>query len=257
MRRAWTLCAAGACLAASIAVVRSQTASKPFPVKAEFHFVRMEYTDRRDVRRPFGRGGWWLQDWPEADDHFAQGVRRLTRVDIGENRHMPLVDPGLFDHPWIYATQVGYWDLKKAEVDRLRTYLLRGGFLVVDDFHGPRDWTYFKESMEQLFPEQPILDIAPDDPLFSVLYEIRERTFIPGLRHLRRGPGGTVVAEPQYTPPHWRALHDPKGRMVVAINFNMDVGDAWEHADLPEYPAEMTQLAYRFGLNYILYAMTH
>jgi hypothetical protein len=86
-----------------------------------------------------------------------------------------------------------------------------------------------------------------------VLFDIKERTFIPGLRHLRRD--GSV--EQQGWPPTWRAIHDRKGRLVVAVNFNMDVGDAWEHADLPFYPAEMTGLAYRFGINYIIYSMTH
>ncbi len=188
------------------------------------------------------------------------GVRsswRLTRIDTGEGRHLGLLDDGLFDYPWVYATQVGYWDLSRAETARLREYLRRGGFLVVDDFYGLRDWEVFRATMQDVFPEQTILDLRDDDALFSVLYQIHERTFIPGLRHLRRGPGGTVLAQPQGMPPTWRALYDAKGRLVVAINFNMDIGDAWEHADLPEYPADMTMLAYRFGLNYILYSMTH
>jgi hypothetical protein len=111
--------------------------------------------------------------------------------------------------------------------------------------------------MERVFPEASILDIADDHPLMHVMYDIKERVMIPGLRHLRRGPGGTVVIQPEYTPPYWRAIHDQDGHLVVAINFNQDVGDAWEHADMPEYPADMTGLAYRFGINYIIYAMTH
>jgi hypothetical protein len=242
-------------MALSLVLRASQTGPKTS--QAEFHFLRLEYTDRPDARRPFGRGGWWLQDWPEAETHFAQGIRRLTRIDTGEGRHLGLMDDRIFDYPWVYATQVGYWDLSRAEAARLRDYLLRGGFLVVDDFYGLRDWDVFRATMQEVLPEQTILDLRDDDPLFSVLYQIRERTFIPGLRHLRRGPGGTIVAQPQTMPPTWRALYDPKGRLLVAINFNMDIGDAWEHADLPEYPADMTMLAYRFGLNYILYSMTH
>lgn len=227
-----------------------------YPAQAEYHFLRVEYVDRPGIRRFWNRG-WWRQDWPEADVHFTQGVQRLTRIDTGEPKHLPLTDDRIFAYPWIYATQVGYWDLKPAETARLREYLLRGGFLVVDDFHGPEDWAVFRETMERVLPGQPILDIEQTDPLMHIAYDINERTFIPGLRHLRRGPGGSIVADPQYTPPRWHALHDQRGRMVVAINFNMDVGDAWEHADLPEYPAEMTMLAYRFGINYIIYAMTH
>jgi len=216
----------------------------------------MEYVDLFSSRRGFGRG-WWRQDWPEADVHFTQGIRRLTRIDIGEERHLPFTDDRVFEYPWIYATQVAYWDLTDAEVMRMRDYLHRGGFLVVDDFHGPDDWNVFRNSMERVLPGRPILDIAEGDQILHVLYDIKERTYIPGLRHLRRGPGGTIQVQPQAIPPAWRAIYDDQGRMLVAINFNMDIGDAWEHADLPEYPEAMTALAYRFGINYIIYSMTH
>jgi len=236
---------------------------KPLPPAAEFHFIRMQYVDYWGARRGgFGGGGgrgrgWWMQDWPEAEMHFAQGIKRLTRIDIGENRYLPLTDDRIFDYPWIYCTQAGYWDLSKAETDRLGEYLKRGGYLIVDDFYGMQDWEIFREAIERAMPGQPILDLAQDDQVMRTLYTITERTFIPGLRHLRRGPGGSIVTQPQEMPPIWRAVYDSKHRMVVAINFNMDVGDAWEHADWPEYPEAMTSLAYRFGINYIIYAMTH
>ncbi|MGH8247601.1 MAG: DUF4159 domain-containing protein [Gammaproteobacteria bacterium] len=229
----------------------------PLASSAEFHFLRLEYVDLFRSRRGWYGRGWWAQDWPAAEIHFAQGVRRLTRIDIGEGKHMPLTDDRIFRFPWIYATQVGFWDLSDAEIARLREYLFRGGFLVVDDFHGPDDWEVFRQSMHRVFPNRPILEIEPDHSMMHVLYDIHERTYIPGLRHLRRGPGGSTYVEPQATPPYWRAIYDDRGRMLVAINFNMDVGDAWEHADMPQYPEEMTSLAYRFGINYVIYSMTH
>lgn len=231
-----------------------------FPKRGEYHFVRMEYTDMPGARRFFrdGRRGWWAQDWPEADIHFSQGIRRLTRLEVGEPTHLPLTDDRIFDYPWVYATQTGYWDLRDHEVKRLREYLDRGGFLVVDDFYGPADWEVFSSTMQRVYPGHFITDIGDNDAVVNLLYTIRERVMIPGLRHLRRGPDGTATAQqPPGTSPQWRALHDTKGRLVVAINFNQDVGDAWEHADMPEYPEQMTSLAYRFGINYILYAMTH
>ena len=250
-----TLLLAGA---AVLPVIHSQTADDPLSggPDAEFHFIRLEYTDL--FRRGWGfRRGWWMQDWPEAEIHFAKGIRRLTRIDTGEGRHVPLTDDRIFDYPWVYATQVGFWDLKQAETDRLADYLRRGGFLVVDDFHGAEQWEVFAATMHRVFPNRPILDIQNDDPVMNVLYQITERTTIPGLRHLRRGPGGSIVVQPEVVPPLWRGIYDDKDRLVVAINFNMDIGDAWEHADMPEYPEAMTSLAYRFGLNYIVYAMTH
>lgn len=234
----------------------------PLKEEGEFHFIRLEYRDDRGggggfFGGGFGRRGWWAQDWPEADAHFATGLRRLTLLDVAQQDHLPIMDDRLYDYPWVYATQTGYWDLSDQETDRLRDYLLKGGFLVTDDFHGPYEWAVFEESMTRVFPEEQIVELDNDThPMMHVHYDIKERTFIPGLRHLYRGGSGTV-ARPEYTPPHWRAIHDPDGHMVVAINFNMDVGDAWEHADLPAYPEEMTRLAYYFGINYIIYSMSH
>ena len=133
---------------------------------------------------------------------------------------------------------------------------------MVDDFWGPNpaQWEVFRETMNRTFPNEPIDDVAESDSVMHVLYEIgkKDLTFIPGSRHLRRMADGTAqVVQPVGTTPAWRAMRDGKGHMVVAVNFNTDIGDAWEFADVPYYPAEMTTLAYRYGINYIVYAMTH
>jgi hypothetical protein len=262
-RDAWLLAAAfGILLALSLPAAWSQFRGgrsrylSPSPRQdAEFHFIRLEYVDF--YRSRWGGRGWWMQDWPAAEIHFSQGIRRLTRIEVGDERHVPLTDDSIFDYPWVYATQVGFWQLSDEETARLREYLLRGGFLVVDDFHGPEEWSVFSATMSRVFPEYAIEDMGEDDPLLHVLYDLDQRTQIPGLRHLRIGPGGETIVQPEYIPPIWRGIYDNQGRLLVAVNFNMDVGDAWEHADMPEYPEPMTALAYRFGINYILYAMTH
>ena len=242
----------------------------PLPRReAEFHFIRTEYTDLPQFHRGYGYSsrdgmgsGWWLVDWPNADNHFTTGIQRLTRIDTGDPRHLRLTDPHLFDYPWIYATQAGWWNLSDAEVAQLREYLLRGGYLVVDDFWGPdpTQWEVFRQTMNRVLPGKPITDIALSDSVMHVLYSIEQKdlTFIPGSRHLRRGYDGSVqVMQPPGTEPAWRAINDDKDRMVVAVNYNTDIGDAWEFADVPYYPEHMTALAYRYGINYIVYAMTH
>jgi hypothetical protein len=247
---------------------REDSGPRPdFPKTGEFHFVRLEYTDLPQYHRGFGfasrsanGNGWWMVDWPDSDEHFTMGVQRLTRIDIGEPTHFRLTDDKLWDHPWLYATQTGWWGLSDAEIARLREYLLRGGFLVTDDFWGPEQWEIFRMTMERVFPGKAIDDIALADPVMHVLYDIEQKdlTWIPGTRHLRRGYDGTIgVQQPEGTSPAWRAITDDRGRMVVAVNFNTDVGDAWEYADSPMYPEPMTALAYRYGLNYLVYAMTH
>ena len=238
-----------------------------FPANGEFHFVRLEYNDLPQFHRRWGYSsrsgtgeGWWIVDWPDAEDHFSSGVQRLTRIATAEPLHMRLADDRLFDNPWIYATQAGWWNLSDAETARLREYLLRGGFLVVDDFWGDEPWKIFRDTMDRVLPRHQILDIEMDASVMHVVYDIEKKdlSFIPGTRHLRAGPDGSVVVhQPEGTAPAWRSLNDNHGRMVVAVNFNTDVGDAWEYADSPRYPEHMTALAYRYGINYLVYAMTH
>ena len=239
----------------------------PPPRAAEFHFVRLEYTDLPQFHRRWGASsrdgsgtGWWLVDWPAADNHFTSGISRLTKIDAGDPRHLRLTDDDIFDYPFIYATQAGWWGLTDQECARLHDYLMRGGFLVVDDFWGPEQWEIFRQTMQRVLPGQSITDILESDAVMNVLYSITEkdRTFIPGSRHLRRGANGEAqIVQLEGTAPAWRAMYDPQRRVVVAVNFNTDFGDGWEFADVPYYPAEMTALAYRYGVNYLIYSMTH
>jgi hypothetical protein len=217
---------------------------------AEFHFVRLQYADNME----FGRRQRWLTDWPEAETHLLQGVRRLTRLDAqADGESLSIMDERLFDYPWLYAVEVGGWLLNETEAARLRDYLLRGGFLVVDDFHGTLEWAGFVESMQRVFPDRPIVDIPLQDSLFHLVYELEDQVQIPGINVLYSG----VTYQRDGYQPHWRGIYDDEGRLMVVINFNMDLGDAWEHADTPEYSLQYTLLAYKYAINYILYAMTH
>jgi hypothetical protein len=222
------------------------------PPTAEFHFARLVYTNAAGSRR----GNWgnaWATDYADAEFHLMGGIERLTRVDGQDvdwygngGRLIELDGDGVFDYPWLYAVEVGQWYLNDAETALLREYLDRGGFLMVDDFWGEREWRIFVESMRRVFPDKPIVELPEDHELLHVLYDLDERTQIPGRGGVRPG-----------TVPHWRGILDDDGRLMVAINFNMDMGDAWEHADDPWYPEPMTTLAYRFAVNYLIYAMTH
>ncbi len=223
--------------------------------QGEFRFARLAYsTDERYRSMRYGGREYWQMDWPEAEFHLIKGIQRLTRVDTADLGHtLRLTDPELFDFPWLYAVEVGHWVLDETEAALLRAYLLRGGFLMVDDFHGTREWTQFMVSMQKVFPNRAVRDIPPDDESLHVLYDLDQRIQIPSIQILR---SGRTYEQDGYTP-RWRGIYDDHGRLMVAINFNMDIGDAWEHADTPQYPENMTALGYRFGVSYILYAMTH
>ncbi len=221
-------------------------------VRAELFFTRLAYS-------AYGRRGWgrqaWLIDWPAAEFHFMKGVRRLTGIDAAQGgRYVRAESDEIFDYPWLYAVEVGQWALSEEEAAGLREYLLRGGFLMVDDFHGGYEWAGFVEGMKAVFPDRPIVEIAEGEEVLHVLYDLDQRIQIPGYRTV--GSGITWEREDGF-PPHWRGVYDDENRLMVAINFNMDLGDAWEHADYPDYPENMTALAYRFGINYVIYAMTH
>lgn len=222
----------------------------------ELEIARLIYNT--NARSGWGPGRpWWAIDWPDAEEHFTAGVQRYTAIDIApDSRHIKLTDKALFDFPWLFVQQVGRWALDRNEKQHLREYLLRGGFMVVDDFHGPMQWQTFASVLAEVLPEYQVIDIPVGDELLHVLFDLEQRTQIPGRRHLYSN-GQNIVVQMPHGPPRWRGVYDDDGRLMVAINFNMDVGDAWEHADDPVYPLSMTTLAYQFGINYLIYAMTH
>jgi hypothetical protein len=202
----------------------------------------------------FGRSS-WATDYPKADRQFVTGVQRLTRLHA---RYIEeVVDPGtddLFKWPWIYAVEVGRWSFTPAEAKNMRDYLLRGGFLMVDDFHGEAEWFYFMEGMRMIFPDRPIEDIPESDEINKVLFNIKDRLQIPNMQVIYGAP--TYEREDGKVP-HYRGIRDDKGRLIVVISHNIDIGDAWEWADEPRYPADFATQAYQIGINYIVYAMTH
>jgi hypothetical protein len=223
---------------------------------AEFVFGRLMYPSIG-----WGGGGWenggtsWTIDYPRGDRHIAALVRRLSVIDARSVEQPINLDDGddVFHWPWLYAVEVGQWDLTDAQAAKLREYLLRGGFLMVDDFHGSREWTVFVESMRRVFPDRPIVDLPNDDPIFHTFWDLEERQQIPGLQFVYSGR----PFEQDGFEAHWRGIYDDQGRVMVAICHNMDLGDAVEHSDTPQYPQELSAVAMRTFLNYIIYAMTH
>ena len=219
--------------------------------ETEFVFARLAYRSEYGAR--WGSGAWMI-DAPKAERHFLQGVKRLTTIHARSMEHfLRATDADLFDYPWLYVVEPGQWSLSDEEAALLREYLLRGGTMITDDFHGTIEWTFFLRGLRKIFPDRPVVEIDGKDTVFHTLYDIDERFQVPGVQMLYTGR----PYEQDGVEAHWRGVYDDQGRLMVIINFNMDLGDAWEHADMPEYPEKMTALAYRFGINYIVYAMTH
>ena len=197
----------------------------------------------------------WTMDYPRSDRHFSAALRRLTRVSARSVEQPISLDDGddVYNWPWLYGVEVGYWNLTDAETKKLRDYLLRGGFFMCDDFHGTREWEIFTASMQRVFPERPIVDLDSGDPIFHTIFDLDDRYQVPGAQFLRSGR----TYEHDGYEARWRGIYDDKGRLLVAICHNMDLGDYWEHADNPLYPEKYSALGFRIGVNYVIYSMTH
>ncbi len=213
----------------------------------------------------FGRGGDWRQggtpwavDYPRGDRYFAKILRRLTTIDVRSVEQPVNLDDGndVFDWPYLIVGLPGFWDLSDVQAAKLRDYLLRGGFLLADSFFGNREWEGFERGMKQVFPDRPIVDLPDSHPLFHTVYDLDAHHMVPNWNALQGGvpyrngnDGGSV--------PHWRAILDDHGRVMVAIAFNNDLGDSYQWADDPDYPAEGAGLGLRMGVNFVVYALTH
>jgi hypothetical protein len=224
---------------------------------AEWTRARLKYPDygRRFGGFGFGRDMYWTMDYPRSDRHLLMGVRRLTRVEARSVEQPVELDgtDDIYNWPFVYAVEVGHWELPDNQAAQLRDFLLRGGFLMTDDYHGTQEWAIFMDSMQRVLPDRPVVDLQSPDPIFHTIYDLNERPQVPGIGALSRG----VTYERDGYEPRWRAIHDDKGRIIVAICHNMDLGDAWEHSDDPVYPEKLASLAYRIAMNYIVYDLTH
>jgi hypothetical protein len=231
--------------------------------KTEWVFARLMYPGfaRGWGRGRFGGGDWrqgassWTIDYPRSDRHLATALRRLTRVHVRSVEQPVNLEDGddVYNWPWLYAVEVGNWDLGEVHAKKLREYLLRGGFLMVDDFHGTRQWDSFMASMSRVFPDRPVEEIDSSDPVFHIVYNLDDRYQVPGAQFLRSGR----TYEGDGYEPHWRGIRDDRGRLMVVICFNMDLGDSWEWADVPEYPEKYSALGIRIAMNNVVYSMTH
>ena len=218
-----------------------------------FYFSRAAYGGG-GRRRGWG-GASWATDYPKADRQFLTVLRRLTNLDAYELENaVRLDDPNLRRFPFLYAVEVGNMALSDAEVKGLRDYVLAGGFLVADDFWGSYEWQAFESEMRRVFPEFPIVEVPRDHEIFSAFYDIEEIIQVPNVG--QAAEGGPTHERDGYVA-HCRGIFDEDGRLLVVINWNTDLGDAWEWAEQPHYSLKYSTYAYQIGVNFIVYAMSH
>ena len=212
----------------------------------EFTFVRLKYRGRRSI---------WDIDWPASDRNFIFQLRKHTNINVSsEEKIVDISSKELFHYPFAYMLEVSRLILTESEAENLREYLLRGGFILVDDFHGGRQWKQFYKQFKKIFPKREPVDIPISHPLFHCFYHIDELIQIPGAGAALRGK---TYEKRDGRPARCLGVYDDNGRLMMMINFNTDLGDGWEHAAENFYPRDRSDMAFKLGINAVVYALTH
>jgi hypothetical protein len=197
----------------------------------------------------------WFIDAPAAEQNLSRRLRTVTSIQVNDPVVLTLEDPMLWAYPWIYIVEPYNLRLKDNEVAILREFLLRGGTLTFDDFHGPVEWDNLAREMKRVFPDRKIVDLPNDHPIYSCFYQLDGFPQTPGLGSFLQGrtweKGGYIGT--------LRAIEDDNGRAMVLINWNTDMGDGWEWSNVADYPGyvRFTAQAYRMQINEIVYSLTH
>ena len=215
----------------------------------DFTFVRLKYGGQLTRRSS------WRVDWPASDRNFIWQLRKQTHIDANpREKILEVGSEALFLYPFAYMLEVGSLRLSDAEAANLREYLLRGGFIFIDDFHGEHEWRLFYRELKKIFPEREPVDIPISHPIFRCFFKIDKLMQIPGLRSLF---SGRTYERIDGYPAYCRGVFDDKNRLMMIIHFNSDLGDAWEHAAEDFYPREYSDMALKMGINAVVYSLTH
>jgi len=237
--------------------------ARPDSYDGKFHYCRAVYR-----ANPRGQGGSWLTDYPLADIDLSIRLSELTKIAVSfdrdkQPRHLivRLTDDELFQCPVILMQEVGRLYFSPGDAELLRTYLLKGGFLWVDDFWGSYAWEIWENEIRKVFPsttEHPIVDLPRAHPIFHAMFDMDKGVpQIPGIGTWLNGRGTSERGEDSAVV-HARGIADASGRVMVFMTHNTDVSDSWEReGEDPEYFYQFSIDGYRVAVNVMLYAMTH
>jgi hypothetical protein len=227
------------------------------PSFGEFTFVRTIYESpfRGYGRRGYG-GGTWTTDYPEADNNFIVGLREWagTNLKIAPRPEaLEILDDRIFDYPILYVVEPGFMELSNEQAARLREYIMRGGFIFLDDFWGEYEWQNVQEQFHKVVPEYEIKELSLTHPIFHSYLDVEEIVQVPNVYNAQRG----ITSEKGGVVPYYMGIENKHGRLMVFIARNSDLGDAWEWINDPAYPVKYGLPAYKVGINVVIYAMSH
>ena len=223
-----------------------------------FTFVRIRYRSSH-----YGWGGGWATDYRDSDLNFSLRLHQLTSLHVNpEPIVLDLTDEELLDHPFIYIVEPGGLRFRDAEVVALRRYLDNGGFLMIDDFWGEQEWRNLEMEMGRVFPKREFKEVPLKHQIFQCVYQLKEKPQVPSIDFAWRGRHHGITWEPRASDtsvPHYRAIEDDDGRIMVFACHNTDLGDGWEREGENEWYFEefSVKKAYPLGINIVTYALTH
>jgi len=198
----------------------------------------------------YGRGfsSAWNHDWPRAEQHLSMIIKDITFADIRTDADviLRLDDPQLFNFPIAMMWEPGFWNLTDREAESFRAYLLKGGFAIFEDFDGPEQWRVFESQMRRVLPEGRLVKVDKSHPIFDSFFRIKD---VDGILHPMYG----------LKPSYYGIFEDnnPAQRLMVIANFDNDVPEYWEWSGQGMFPFDTSNEAYKLGVNYLIYGMTH
>ena len=215
----------------------------------KFVFVRLRYEmSRGGVRGLFGGDLPWAHDYPRAEANLTKILEAVTLVNPFQGPNggnvLSLDDPELHKFPFAYMSEPGYWEMTEAEVEGMRSYVLKGGFVMFDDFRGAH-WDNFTQQLRRVLPDAQLMPLDISHPVFHSFFDIATLEM----------PLMYPPAEPSF----WGVFedNDPDGRLMIVANYDNDIGEYWEYSDTGWYPIDLSNEAYKFGVNYVMYSLTH
>lgn len=235
--------------------------SAPEVIKAQndhgFRFIRIQVDDTytssyysgRSRRGGWGRGGGepgWIHDYPTSEDNLYEALDKTTEIKLaGQYLILTFRDERIFEYPFLYLSEPGRWRINQTEVDYLREYFARGGFIMFDDFRGTGEWANFYYNMKLVFPDKEPVELPNDHQIWSIYYDIDPW----------EAPSWVSGGYGKYDDKYY-AYYDDDGRMMCIVCFNQDVGDGWEWPNRLRVD-QVNTLPFQMGINFIIYALTH
>jgi hypothetical protein len=215
------------------------------PYDGRLVFVRLRYNSGFGGFGRRGNGPGWAHDYPTADIHLMKIINEISivRPRIDGSNVFGLADPELHSYPMAYMSEPGFWQMDEDEVKGLRSYLLKGGFIVFDDFRGG-DWDNLVDQMRRALPELTWMQLDASHPVFHSFFEIDDLEYLTSYNGY---------------PTYWGMFekNDPSKRLLAIANRDNDLGEYWEFSDTGYAPVDLSNQAYKFGLNYFIYGLTH